>query len=149
MKPSPICTPPGQCARWRMRHISLSERELFCIPMYVGACSPRTANWRDLDRAAILRIFIRHHTRCFAYRSSGWTPSSSRSANNKIPALQGRHLRDRLRGKLEVDPDVMMMVCKSEEGMIWTRPKAAFFGTVRHEGQTAPRFTPIGGGNCL
>ena len=45
--------------------------------------------------------------------------------------------------KLEADPDVIMMVYKSEEGMIWTRPKAAFFEQVQHQGQTVPRFAPI------
>ena len=45
---------------------------------------------------------------------------------------------------LEADPDVIMMVYKSEEGLIWTRPKAAFFEQVQHHGQAVPRFAPLG-----
>ena len=45
--------------------------------------------------------------------------------------------------RLEADPDVVMMIYKSEEGLIWARPKAVFFETVRHEGQTMPRFAPL------
>jgi hypothetical protein len=44
---------------------------------------------------------------------------------------------------LESDPDVIMMIYKSEEGLIWARPREVFFETVQHEGQTVPRFAPI------
>lgn len=46
--------------------------------------------------------------------------------------------------KLEADPSVTMMVYRSEEGVIWTRPQEAFFETVQHQGHTVPRFSPIG-----
>jgi hypothetical protein len=44
---------------------------------------------------------------------------------------------------LESDTDVIMMIYKSEEGLIWARPREVFFETVQHEGQTVPRFAPI------
>ncbi len=44
---------------------------------------------------------------------------------------------------LEANPDVILMVYKSEEGLIWARPKEVFFETVQHEGQTVPRFSPL------
>jgi len=45
--------------------------------------------------------------------------------------------------KLESDPSVIMMVYKNEEGMIWTRPKSAFFEMVECAGKTVARFAPI------
>ncbi|MBI5890844.1 MAG: DUF1653 domain-containing protein [Nitrosomonadales bacterium] len=45
--------------------------------------------------------------------------------------------------RLEADPDVIMMIYKSEEGLIWARPKDVFFETVQHEGQSVARFAPI------
>lgn len=45
--------------------------------------------------------------------------------------------------KLEADPTTTMMVYQSENGVIWTRPKDAFFELVQHEGETVPRFAPI------
>ncbi len=44
---------------------------------------------------------------------------------------------------LEANPDVILMVYKSEEGLIWARPKDVFFETVLHEGQAVPRFSPL------
>ncbi len=44
---------------------------------------------------------------------------------------------------LEANPDVILMVYKSEEGLIWARPKEVFFETVLHEGQAVPRFSPL------
>ncbi|HAF45056.1 MAG TPA: DUF1653 domain-containing protein [Gallionellaceae bacterium] len=46
--------------------------------------------------------------------------------------------------KLEADPDIIMMVYRSEQGQIWTRPKTAFLELVQHEGKTVPRFAPLG-----
>ncbi|PJC02804.1 MAG: DUF1653 domain-containing protein [Gallionellales bacterium CG_4_9_14_0_8_um_filter_59_50] len=46
--------------------------------------------------------------------------------------------------RLEADPDVTMMGYKSEEGMIWTRPKTAFFEQVQHDDRSEPRFAPLG-----
>ncbi len=46
--------------------------------------------------------------------------------------------------RLESDPKVIMIVYKSEDGLIWTRPSDAFFDRVQHEGKTVPRFAPIG-----
>ena len=45
--------------------------------------------------------------------------------------------------KLESDPAVIMMVYKNEAGVIWTRPKSAFFEQVECAGKTVPRFAPI------
>ncbi len=45
--------------------------------------------------------------------------------------------------RLEADPEVMMMVYQSAEGLIWTRPKDVFFEQVQHEGQIVPRFALI------
>lgn len=45
--------------------------------------------------------------------------------------------------QLESDPGVVMMVYRSEEGLIWTRPRDAFFESVEYEGNTVPRFSPI------
>lgn len=45
--------------------------------------------------------------------------------------------------RLEADPDVIMIVYRSEEGLIWTRPREVFFELVQYEGQTVPRFAPI------
>jgi hypothetical protein len=45
--------------------------------------------------------------------------------------------------RLEADPDVIMMIYKSEEGLIWARPKTVFFESVQSAGQTVPRFAPI------
>jgi hypothetical protein len=45
--------------------------------------------------------------------------------------------------KLESDPSVIMMIYKSEDGSIWTRPRNVFFELVQHEGMTVPRFAKI------
>jgi hypothetical protein len=45
--------------------------------------------------------------------------------------------------KLESDPTVIMMIYKSENGMIWARPKQIFFESVQYEGEVVPRFAPI------
>lgn len=46
--------------------------------------------------------------------------------------------------RLESDPDVIMIVYQSAaDGVIWTRPKSAFFEPVQHEGNAMQRFTPI------
>ncbi len=45
--------------------------------------------------------------------------------------------------RLEADPDVIMMIYKSEEGLIWARPRTVFFEQVKHEGELVPRFAPI------
>ena len=44
---------------------------------------------------------------------------------------------------LEAEPTVMMVVYKSADGTIWTRPKKVFFEDVAHEGLLVPRFAPI------
>ncbi|BBI99462.1 hypothetical protein FGKAn22_11550 [Ferrigenium kumadai] len=46
--------------------------------------------------------------------------------------------------RLESDPNVMMIVYKSEDGLIWTRPSGIFFELVQHEGKDVQRFAPIG-----
>jgi len=45
--------------------------------------------------------------------------------------------------KLEADPDVTMIVYKSADGSIWTRPITVFFEQVELEGKSVPRFAPI------
>ena len=45
--------------------------------------------------------------------------------------------------KLEADPNVILIIYRSEEGLIWARAKEVFFETVQHEGQRVPRFAPI------
>jgi hypothetical protein len=45
--------------------------------------------------------------------------------------------------QLEADPEVILMIYKSEEGLIWARPKTAFFEEVQYEGHTVLRFAPI------
>ena len=45
--------------------------------------------------------------------------------------------------RLESDPSVIMMVYKSEDDSVWTRPRIVFFECVQHEGKTVPRFARI------
>lgn len=45
--------------------------------------------------------------------------------------------------KLESDPAVILVIYKSENGMVWARPKPVFFESVQHEGQAVPRFSSI------
>jgi len=45
--------------------------------------------------------------------------------------------------KLESDPSVIMMVYKSEDDSVWTRPRNVFFELVQHEGKMVPRFARI------
>jgi hypothetical protein len=45
--------------------------------------------------------------------------------------------------RLEADPGVVMMIYKSEEGLIWARPKEVFFEQVQYEGEIVPRFAPV------
>ncbi len=45
--------------------------------------------------------------------------------------------------RLEADPNVILMIYKSEEGLIWARPKEVFFETVQLEGKTVPRFARV------
>jgi hypothetical protein len=45
--------------------------------------------------------------------------------------------------RLEADPTVIMIVYKSSDGSIWTRPKKAFLEMVEWEGCAVPRFSPI------
>ncbi len=45
--------------------------------------------------------------------------------------------------KLESDPNVTLMIYKSDQGLIWARPKDVFFESVQHEGRTVPRFARV------
>lgn len=45
--------------------------------------------------------------------------------------------------KLESDPSVIMMVYRSKDGSVWTRPRSVFFEFVEHEGKDVQRFAPI------
>jgi hypothetical protein len=60
-----------------------------------------------------------------------------------LSALQGRHLRVRLRGALESDPTVTMIVYRAANGTIWTRPASVFFELVERDGEKVPRFKPV------
>jgi hypothetical protein len=44
---------------------------------------------------------------------------------------------------LESDRSVQMMVYKSEDGTVWTRPASEFFEQVNDKGQKIPRFQLI------
>jgi hypothetical protein len=45
--------------------------------------------------------------------------------------------------KLESDPELIMIVYQSEDGLIWTRSRYEFFELVQHEGATVHRFVLI------
>lgn len=45
--------------------------------------------------------------------------------------------------RLESEPGTLMVVYRSEEGLIWTRPRDVFFESVQHEGKNVPRFAPL------
>jgi hypothetical protein len=45
--------------------------------------------------------------------------------------------------RLESDPDVSMIIYKSEDDVFWSRPRNEFFGLVLHEGMAVQRFAPI------
>jgi hypothetical protein len=45
--------------------------------------------------------------------------------------------------KLESDPELIMIVYRSEDGLIWTRSRYEFFELIQHEGDTLQRFAPI------
>jgi hypothetical protein len=45
--------------------------------------------------------------------------------------------------KLESNPNVIMIVYKSSDGSIWTRPRTIFFELLEHEANTVQRFAPI------
>lgn len=47
--------------------------------------------------------------------------------------------------RLESDPEVVMVVYRSEAGLIWTRPREAFFEIVQHDGKQVQRFAPMDG----
>ena len=44
---------------------------------------------------------------------------------------------------LESDPSITMIVYRSANGSIWTRPEKVFFENVEHEGKSVPRFALI------
>lgn len=44
---------------------------------------------------------------------------------------------------LESNPEVKMIVYRSADGSIWTRPSDVFFAQVEHEGNTVQRFERI------
>jgi hypothetical protein len=45
--------------------------------------------------------------------------------------------------RLESNPEIIMVVYKAEDGLIWTRPRNEFFELVLDEGNTVQRFAPI------
>ena len=66
----------------------------------------------------------------------------------KVSNMRYRHYKGGIyevvcEAKLEADPNVTLMIYKSDNGLIWARPKEVFFETVQHEGQTVPRFAPL------
>ena len=44
---------------------------------------------------------------------------------------------------LESDPSVQMVVYRSANGTIWTRPESVFFEEIEYDGQKIPRFALI------
>ncbi len=44
---------------------------------------------------------------------------------------------------LESDPAVQMIVYRSENGTLWTRPESVFFELIDFQGQQIPRFAVI------
>lgn len=47
------------------------------------------------------------------------------------------------KARLESDPNIIMIVYKSSDGSIWTRPEEVFCEFVQHDGNNVPRFAPI------
>lgn len=45
--------------------------------------------------------------------------------------------------KLESDPEVIMIIYRSHDGMTWARPREVFFELVEFEGRLVRRFEPI------
>ena len=45
--------------------------------------------------------------------------------------------------KLETDPTVSMIVYKSSDGTIWTRPEEVFFESMKVNDAFLPRFAPV------
>lgn len=45
--------------------------------------------------------------------------------------------------KLESDSNITLIIYRSENGLIWARPREVFFETVNVDGLTVPRFAPI------
>ena len=45
--------------------------------------------------------------------------------------------------KLEADPTIIMIVYKSSDDSIWTRPANVFFEMVEVNGKSIPRFVPV------
>ncbi len=45
--------------------------------------------------------------------------------------------------KLESDPSIIMVVYRSQDGSVWTRPRDVFFELVELDGVSVPRFAPI------
>ena len=65
------------------------------------------------------------------------------------PAMRYQHYKGGLyelvcEARLEADPSVILMIYKSANGLVWARPKDVFFERVQHQGQTVPRFAPLG-----
>jgi hypothetical protein len=44
---------------------------------------------------------------------------------------------------LESNPEILMMIYKAHDGLIWTRPHSEFFEVVQHEGHAVHRFSLI------
>lgn len=45
--------------------------------------------------------------------------------------------------KLEFDPTVTLVIYRSQEGLVWARPREVFFEKVLYEGKTVDRFERI------
>jgi hypothetical protein len=45
--------------------------------------------------------------------------------------------------RLEADPSVILVIYRSEDGLIWARPREVFFEKVRHENQLVDRFVEV------
>ena len=45
--------------------------------------------------------------------------------------------------KLESNPQIVMVIYKSDDGSAWVRPRDVFFELLEHEGKLVRRFEPI------
>jgi hypothetical protein len=45
--------------------------------------------------------------------------------------------------KLESNPQIVMVIYKSDDGSAWVRPRDVFYELLEHEGKLVRRFEPI------
>ena len=84
-------------------------------------------------------LLARQHYTNFSERFAGF-PLKVGRLSRLVGAAETKATRE---ARLESDPDTIMVVYRSEESLIWTRPRDVFFESVQHEGKTVPRFAPL------